>query len=81
MAGTMHALWASRGRVLEDIEREARQLNPVRVLLTVIAIPFFLVGWIIGHLAKFVWVAFTWIWTATVVGWRMARKPTAGDGG
>lgn len=68
-------LWGgrSRGQVLEDIQAEARTLDPVRVLLTLIAVPFFLAGWIVSKVAVVVWVALTWIWTAVLVGWRTAR--------
>lgn len=68
-------LWGgrSRGQVLEDIQAEARTLDPVRVLLTLIAVPFVVVGWIVAKAALVLWTAFSWAWTACVVGWRAAR--------
>jgi hypothetical protein len=54
----------------EQVRTEAAQLDPLRVLQTILlAIPFAL-GWLAGM----TWTAFAWTWTAVVVGWRTARE-------
>lgn len=69
-------LWGGRSRTqaLEDIRAEARSLDPVRVLLTLVAVPFVVAGWLVGKSALVVWTALSWAWTAAVVGWRAARN-------
>lgn len=64
---------------VERIDTEARQLDPVKVLLTVIAAIPFVLGWIVGK----TWLALAWLLTAARVGWQVARGPGAaeGDGG
>lgn len=59
--------------VFERIEFESRSLQPARVLLTVIAAPFFGIGWAVGQLFRVTWFVLAWVWTACVVGWRTAR--------
>lgn len=59
--------------VVECIDTEARSLDPRRVLLTVLAAPLFAVGWVVGQVFRVVWLVFTWLWTALVVGFRTAR--------
>lgn len=57
---------------VEEIRREARALDPVKVLLTILfALPFAL-GWLIGAL----WTVIAWAWTAGVVGFRAASGRT-----
>jgi len=58
---------------LERIDAEARQLDPSRVLLTILAAIPFVIGWLLGK----GWLAVAWLWTAAVVGWREARAPRA----
>jgi hypothetical protein len=53
----------------EQVRAEARELDPMRVLQTLLlAIPFAL-GWLAGTL----WTGADWAWTAIVVGFRTAR--------
>jgi len=58
---------------LERIDAEARQLDPARVLLTILAAIPFVIGWLLGK----AWLVLAWLWTAAVVGWREARAPRA----
>lgn len=46
------------------IVREASELAPVKVLITILAAPFFAVGFLLG----FIWVVFCLIWQAVWVG-------------
>lgn len=59
-------------QVLERIEAEARTLTPRQVLLTLISAPLFALGWLVCKTLRAGWLAFTWSWTAALVGWRIA---------
>lgn len=56
---------------LERIDAEARQLDPAKVLLTILAAIPFVIGWLLGK----AWLVAAWLGTALVVGWREARTP------
>jgi hypothetical protein len=58
--------------MLEAIDREARQLDPRRVALTLLTAPLLVVGWLACKLLRVAWLAFAWAWTAGLVGWRVA---------
>ncbi|MBX6382174.1 MAG: hypothetical protein IRZ07_04240 [Microbispora sp.] len=60
---------------VDRIDAEARKLDPARVLLTVLAVIPFVLGWLLGK----AWLVVAWLWTAAVVGWREACKPRAVD--
>ena len=57
---------------------QAREIRFLRVLLTLLAAPFFALGWIVGM----IWVAVTWILAAAALGFEQAKgdEPTAGEG-
>jgi hypothetical protein len=62
------------GRVpVEEITRQAREVHPGRVLLTVIGGLLFAAGWLAAKLAGAAWLALAWSGTAVQVGWRDAR--------
>ena len=52
------------------IVREAAELSPLKVLITILAAPFFLLGALIG----FVWVLLMLVWQAVWVGVSQARE-------
>lgn len=52
------------------IVREASELTPVKVLITILALPFFLVGALIG----LVWVVAMLVWQAVWVGVSQTRS-------
>lgn len=58
---------------LTDVRAEASSLDPVKVLLTMLAFPFFVAGWLVGQTARLVVVVVAFCWSAGVVGWRQAR--------
>lgn len=65
--------------VIERIDTEARDLRPGRVILTLFAAPFFVIGWVAAHVASAVWRVVTWCWVAILVGYRVANgKDPAG---
>lgn len=59
--------------VMERIDTEARELHPGRVLLTLLAAPFFIIGWIAAHVVRIAWRAIAWCWVAILVGYRVAN--------
>lgn len=62
-------------RTVDRIDAEARQLDPAKVALTLIALVPFLLFWLAGVAARAVWLVAAWLWTAGVVGWRSAWPP------
>jgi hypothetical protein len=64
----------------EQINARARDLDLGGVLLTLLALPFFLVGF--G--AATLWTAVGWCWAAVLVGWErgrgVARQQASPDG-
>lgn len=66
---------ATLAAAMERVEREARLLRPARVVLTVIAVPLFVLGWVASKVLLGLWLVLAWAWTATLVGWRTARTP------
>lgn len=58
---------------LERVHRDAKQLDPVRVALTLIAVPFFVLGWVAAKSWAVAWTGLAWAVTAVTVGWKMAR--------
>lgn len=76
------AVFARAGRVAEQVREESRQLDPVKVVLTLLMVVPFVLGWTVGKLCRGVWLVLAWTWTAAVVGWRtaQARSPEEPDG-
>ena len=62
----------------ERIALEARELRPLRTLITVISAIFWMVGWLAGGLVRGLWFAVAWMWAAAVVGFRDAQKKRSG---
>lgn len=76
------AVFARAGRMAEQVREESRQLDPAKVVLTLLMVVPFALGWLAGKLARGVWLVLAWTWTALVVGWRtaQARSPEEPDG-
>jgi hypothetical protein len=60
-------------RAVDQIDAEAKQLDPRKVLLTLAMVVPFVLGWLVGMTVRALWATFAWIWTAGVVGFRAAR--------
>jgi hypothetical protein len=78
---TMAQSWA---RTFERVESQARTLTPQRVLLTLVAAPLFLLGWLAARVCALVWLVFAWSLTAVQLGWHdagglSARRRPRGD--
>ena len=48
-----------------QISEDARRLNPAKVALTILLALPFLIGWV----ARVVWLALAFLWSAVVYGW------------
>lgn len=55
---------------VDRVAVQAQQVRPVKALLTVLAAPFY----VVGFLAALVVVVAVWFWAAVQVGWADARR-------
>lgn len=70
---TTATLFARAGRTADQVRAEARELDPAKVLLTILFVLPFVLGWLAGMTVRATWTVFAWTWTAMVVGFRTAR--------
>ncbi|GGM64144.1 hypothetical protein GCM10012275_38370 [Longimycelium tulufanense] len=56
----------------DRIQAKAAEFRPARLLLTLLAVPFFLAGLLACLSYRVVWVVAAWMWSAAVVGWEQA---------
>lgn len=61
---------------VEQVREEARQVDPVRVLLAVLVAPFLAVGWT----ARAVWTLLALAYAAVKVGWQVGPAGPSGAG-
>jgi len=62
----------------EKVTAEAREIHFGRVLATVLAGVFYLIGWVAARTCRVVWFGLAWSVTAVRVGWREGyAKPAA----
>lgn len=64
----------------DDVRAEARQIDPVKALLTALFVVPFVLGWLVAVLVRTVWAVVSWTWAAVVVGWRTAYGRADGGG-
>lgn len=57
---------------VDDITRQARDVSPVRTILTWIGAVLFAIGWIARKTLTVLWLAGAWAFVATREGWRQA---------
>jgi hypothetical protein len=67
-----------RGALADEVRAEARRIDPAKLLLTVLALLPFLLGWVAAQTVRGTWVALSWTWAAMVVGWRTAYGRSGG---
>lgn len=48
--------------MLDAVHAHARELRPLRVLLTILAFPFFALGWVVRTVFGAVWFVLAWCW-------------------
>lgn len=62
---------------VDQIQQKATEFDLGRALLTLLALPFFVLGWAARHVV----LALAWVWAAVLVGWRVAVEPRRTAGG
>lgn len=62
---------------LERIQTQAKEIDPLKVALAVVASIPYILGWVISKVFTVVWVVISWAVAAGKVGWQDARKPKA----
>lgn len=60
----------------DRVAARAADLQVARVLLGILAAPFWLIGFVVGV----IWTAAVWLWAAALVGYSDARKNVSGNG-
>lgn len=70
----MATMMMRAGRMADQVREESRQLDPVKVILTLLMVVPFVLGWIASQVCRGSWTVLAWLWTAAVVGWRTARR-------
>lgn len=58
-------------RAVDQVEQRAAKVDLGRILLALLALPFFVLGWT----ARYVVRVLTWCWAAVQVGWQLATQP------
>jgi len=71
---TTATVFARAARTADQIRDESRQLDPVRVMLTLAMVLPFVAGWLVRKVFMACWTVLSWMWTAAVVGWRAAGR-------
>lgn len=59
------------------IDEYAAQLKPRRALVGAITLPFWVLGYTIGALARLAWICGVYVWSAAAVGYEtgLRRRP------
>lgn len=60
---------------VNDVAARAAEINPVRVLLMVLALPLLILGWLAGWTVRGLWLVVSWSLAAAQVGWDRAQQP------
>lgn len=60
--------------MFDRVVDEARSHAPLRLLLTLLAVPFFVIGWAVGFVVRCVGFVAVWAWAAVKVGFRDGRR-------
>lgn len=61
-------------RIVQQVREHARPTNPFAVLLALITLIAYAVGWTLGTLWRGVALTIGWVHVAALHGWRAARK-------
>jgi hypothetical protein len=66
------------GAVADEVRAEAAKIDPVRVVITLLMVVPFVLGWLAAQTVRASWVVVSWLWAAAVVGWRTAYGRSGG---
>ena len=59
----------------EEITQQAREIHPVRTMLSWVAAVLFAIGWLVGKTFMGLWFLAMWLFVATREGWRASHEP------
>lgn len=59
---------------LERIQTQAKDIDPVKVAVGIVAAVPYIVGWVVAKIFTVVWIAVSWAAAAAMVGWKDARQ-------
>lgn len=76
---TEATLLGKASRTADQVRAEAKELDPVKVALTLLFVPFFVIGWAVRMVVRACWAVFSLVWSAVVVGWRTAGPPVVAE--
>lgn len=57
-----------------DIQTRAAEIDPAKLLLALLALPFLVLGWVAAKVWQVLWLIVSWSVAAVQVGWVEARK-------
>lgn len=57
-------------RVQQEIHKSAAAMNPRDVLETVLTFPVWGLAWLLGRIARILWLIFAYLLQSVAVGWR-----------
>jgi len=63
---------------VEDIRTRASEIDPAKLVLAFLALPFLILGWVAAKVWMVLWTVTSWSVAAVQVGWLEARKPREG---
>lgn len=63
---------------VDRIQAKTVDFNGVRLLLSLLALPFFVVGFVAYGTYRVVKLVASWVWAAVVVGWEIAGERRSG---
>lgn len=77
---TAPTLLVRAGSLADDVRAEARRIDPAKVVLTLLFVVPFVLGWAAATLVRGAWLVASWTWAAVLVGWRTAYGRADGGG-
>lgn len=66
------------GAMTDQVRAEARHIDPAKVVLTLLFVVPFVLGWTAAATVRVIWTTISWTWAAVIVGWRAAYGERAG---
>lgn len=60
---------------VDRIQERALDFNLAKALLTLISLPFFILGWVAYGTYRVVSLLVAWVWAALLEGWDQAKRP------
>jgi hypothetical protein len=79
---TTATILGNLSRTVDEIDARARRIEPRRVLLVLVAVVPFLIGWSACMVWRAVWTVLSWTFAAVVFGWKTGNgSVTADEGG